>query len=272
LALTQWRPGAHDVPQVPQFAALVVRSTQTPAQLVVPGGHAQLPFEQTRFPAQFCAQKPQLALSFWRSTQVLPHRARPDPQLVEHTPLEHTRPAAQRVVQVPQCWRLVPRSKHAWAIPGPPTAHAVWSPGHEHAPLVHAPPAGHAVPHAPQLALLVWRSTQVMPPPPGPAGHAVSPVGQPATHAPFTQVSTMRQRCPHAPQLAGSLLVSVHWPAQVVSPPPHTHFPFVQLDPVPHAVPHVPQSKGSMVRSTQALLQLVSPAPHVVVHWPDEHT
>jgi hypothetical protein len=232
-----------------------------------------LPFEQIRLPAQICVQKPQLFLSFWRSTQVLPHRARPDPQLVEHTPFEQTRPIVQRVLQAPQCCGLVPRSKHASAIPGPPTGHAVSSPGQEQAPWVHDPPKGHVVPHAPQLALLVWRSTQVMPiPPPPPAGHAVSPVGQPAVQAPLTHVSAMGQRRPHAPQLAGSVPVSVHWPPQVVSPAPHTHFPLVQLAPVPHAVPQVPQSKGSLVRSTHAPMQLVSPLPQLVVQTPEEHT
>jgi hypothetical protein len=78
------------VPQLPQSAALVARSAQTPEQSVVPAGQAQLLFEQMRLPAQTCEQNPQLFLSFWRSTQVLPQRARPEPQAAEQVPALHT--------------------------------------------------------------------------------------------------------------------------------------------------------------------------------------
>jgi hypothetical protein len=105
--LTQVCPGEQDVPQVPQFVLLEVRLAQTPAQLVVPAGQAQPPFEHTRFPAQFSAQKPQLFLSFWRSTHALPHLASPEPQFVEHVPALQTSPIMQRLPQVPQSWLLV---------------------------------------------------------------------------------------------------------------------------------------------------------------------
>jgi hypothetical protein len=272
---TQCCPAAHVVPQLPQFAALVVRSAHTPAQSVVPDGHAQSPFEHTRFPAQLCAQKPQLFLSFWRSTHALPHFASPEPQLAEHAPALHTWPIMQRVPQAPQSLALVWRSTHVLPIigPMPMPVHAVSPEGQEQAPPEHVPPNGHAVPQAPQLALLVCRSTHVVPIiGPMPPVHAVSPVGQPAVHTPFTQVLAMPQWVPHAPQLRGSVSVSVHWPPQLVSPAPHTHAPLVQVAPVPQAVPQAPQSKGSFSRSTHALLQLVSPLPQLVVQTPDEHT
>ncbi len=78
-----------------------------PAQSVVPDGHAHALFTQTSCPAHTCAQKPQLFLSFWRSTQALPHLASPEPQLVEHAPWLQTCPIVHRLPQVPQSIGLV---------------------------------------------------------------------------------------------------------------------------------------------------------------------
>jgi hypothetical protein len=77
LPVTQVCPGLQVMPQAPQFAFAVFRSAHTPAQSVVPAGHAQLLFTHTRLPAQFWAQNPQLCLSLVRSTQAFPHRASP---------------------------------------------------------------------------------------------------------------------------------------------------------------------------------------------------
>jgi hypothetical protein len=269
--LTQVCPGEHDVPQFPQFVLLEARSTQTPAQSVVPCGQAQLPIEHTRFPAQFSPQKPQLLLSFSRSTHALPHFASPEPQFVEHVPALQTRPIMQRLPHVPQSCPLVCRFTHISAIMNM-TVHAVSPAGHTHVPPWHAPPNGHPLPHAPQFALLVFRFTQVMPIIPNPPGHDVSPVGQPAWQVPFTHMLPMPQWTPHAPQLRGSLLVSVHWPMHVVSAALHVHIPFTHEAPVPQIVPQVPQSKGSVVRSTQALLQSVSPFPQINAQMPEEQT
>jgi hypothetical protein len=155
----------------------------------------------------------------------------------------------------------------------PMPVHAVSPAGHAHTPFSHAPPNAHAVPHAPQFALLVCRSTHIMPIIPNPPpGHDFWPAGQPAWQVPFTQMLFAPQWMPQPPQLRGSLLVSVHWPMQGVSPPPHTHAPVTHDAPVPQIVPQVPQSKGSLVRSTQALLQFVRPFPQVVVQMPEEQT
>jgi hypothetical protein len=68
-------PAAQVVPHVPQFAASVERSEHVPAQFVVPVGHAQAPFVQTRLLPQIWEQSPQLSLLFCRSTQTggVPH-------------------------------------------------------------------------------------------------------------------------------------------------------------------------------------------------------
>jgi hypothetical protein len=151
--------------------------------------------------------------------------------------------------------------------------HGVSPAGHTHVPLSHAPPNGHPLPHAPQFALLVWRSTHVMPIIPNPPpGQDVWPAGQPAWQDPFTHMLPPPQCTPQPPQLRGSLLVSVHWPMQVVSPAPHAHMPFTHDAPVPQIVPQAPQSNGSFIRSTHALLQFVSPLPQLVVHTPEEQT
>jgi hypothetical protein len=179
----------------------------------------------------------------------------------------------QRLPHVPQFVALVCVSTHCEPIIGPiPPVHAVSPLGHEQVPPLHVPPAGHALPQDPQFAVLVFVSTQVVPPIGPMPVHAVSPVGQPASHAPATQVLPRPQRLPHVPQLFGSVVVSVHSPLQLVSPPPQTHAPLVHDAPVPQALPHAPQSNGSLVRSTHALLQFVRPVPHEVVQAPDEHT
>jgi hypothetical protein len=77
-------PEAHVLPQPPQFWLLVLRLAQTPLQSVVPAGHAHEPPLQTRLPEQICPQKPQSFFSVCRSTQLLPQRARPLPQLTTH--------------------------------------------------------------------------------------------------------------------------------------------------------------------------------------------
>jgi hypothetical protein len=67
------------------------------------------------------------------------------------------------------------------------------------------------------------------------------------------------QGLPHPPQLAGSLLVLVHAPEQLVRPVPHeaAHAPPPQIWPAGHARPHIPQLALSVWR----LLQVV---PHAV--------
>jgi hypothetical protein len=95
-------PGLHAVPQLPQFAALVLRLAHTPAQSVVPAGQAHAPLSQMSAPPQTSAQKPQLFLSVRRSTQASPHLASPDPHVIEHVPELHTCPPMHMLPHAPQ--------------------------------------------------------------------------------------------------------------------------------------------------------------------------
>ncbi len=83
-------PVAHALPQVPQLAFAVCRSAQVPLQSVVPDAHAQALLLQTWLFAQTSPHSPQLFLSVLRSTQELPHLARPLAQAAEHAPLLQT--------------------------------------------------------------------------------------------------------------------------------------------------------------------------------------
>ncbi len=267
IPFVQMCPGRQATPHPPQFCVLVLRFAQTPEQLLVPAGQAQLLFMQTRLPRHTCAQKPQLSLSFCKSTHEFPHRARPEPQLLEHAPLLQTCPIMQRFPHDPQLPALDCKSTHAcWPMP---TEQTVVPGVQRQLPFMHDAPNGHWFPHAPQLPLLVWRSTQTLP---IRAMHDVCPVGHPIWHAPLMHWLPPPQRLLHVPQLRGSVCVSVHCPLQLCSPPPHMQLPFVQLAPAPHALLHAPQSKGFVCRFTHALPHLVVPAAHESVHAPSEHT
>lgn len=61
------------------------------------------------------------------------------------------------------------------------------------------------MPQLPQLLWSVFVSTQV-------PLHLVWPVGQPATHCPFSQVSPEAQALKQPPQLLVSVLVLIHVP------------------------------------------------------------
>ncbi len=106
-------PVPQPVPQAPQFVALVVRFTHTPAQLLIPVAQAHWPPLHTRLPPQVCWQNPQLFLSVPKSTQELPQRASPEPQATEQFPSEQTCPGEHRVSQAPQCWALLCKLTHA---------------------------------------------------------------------------------------------------------------------------------------------------------------
>jgi hypothetical protein len=243
------------LPHIPQSASEVCRSAHTPEQSVVPDGHAQFEFTQVKLLAQTCAQNPQLFLSSERSTQEVPHLARPAAQLTEQTPLLQTWAPLQRVPQVPQFVPSEARSAQTPAPPPPippPPMHAVSPDGQLHVPPVHAAPFGHTLPQPPQLRSFVCVSTHAPPMP-----HDVSPAGQPVVHMLATHWLPGPQRVPHAPQLRGSLVVSVHTPLQLVVPAPHVQVPLTQLAPVEHTVPQLPQLLGSDVVSTHALLQSV---------------
>ena len=73
--------------------------------------------------------------------------------------------------------------------------------------------------------------------PPAP-GHDLPLLGHP--HVPPVHVSPAPQTLPHAPQLRGSVSVSVHRPPHVV-PPVQVHTPETHVSTSPHARAHAPQ-------------------------------
>jgi hypothetical protein len=77
---------------MPQLLLSVVRSRQTPEQLVVPAPHetVHMPREQIWPEGQPRPQAPQLALSVWRSRQTPVQLLVPAPHDTVHTPAEHT--------------------------------------------------------------------------------------------------------------------------------------------------------------------------------------
>ena len=278
----QVTPALQLVPQLPQFWSLVVRLAQTPSQSVVPAAHPQAPLVQVRLAAQACPQKPQLAWSAWRFTQLLPHLARPATHEGLHWPALHTWPPVHRLPHDPQSVPLDVRSTHVPAPPPgppppgppppgppppgpPPPVHAVSPVGQVQLPEVQVAPAAHAFPQLPQSPLLVCRSEHR-------PLHEVSPVAHPAVQVPLRHWLPGPQRLPQAPQLRVSVDGLTHCPLHIVSPAPQAQAPATQLPPVGHVVPQVPQLNGSVVRFTQAPVQLVSPVPQVVVQTPVEQT
>jgi hypothetical protein len=121
-------------------------------------------------------------------------------------------------------------------------------------PAAQAKPA----PQPPQFELLPVVSTQTCEPP-----ARVHVVGAPTGHAhvPLLQAPPIGQFAQVAPQLFGSLLVSVHTP-QVVLQPGQVHWalhvPLLQNWPLPQMVPQVPQLLLFELVSTQMPPQFTS--------------
>jgi hypothetical protein len=65
---------------------------------------------------------------------------------------------------------------------------------------------------------------------------------------------------PQPPQLAGSVLVLVQAPLQLVNPAVHSHAPAEHCWPNGQATPQLPQWFGSVCVLTHWLLQLEKPA------------
>ena len=121
-------------------------------------------------------------------------------------------------------------------------------------------PPGQGVPHDPQLRLFVSRSTQAPPHSVSPAAVLHVPVQLPAAHSVFGG-----HRARHAPQLAGSVCVSVQVIPQSVSAP-QEQAPLTQSAPAGHGELHAPQLFASFERSTQAPPQSVSAPLESVSH------
>jgi hypothetical protein len=123
------------------------------------------------------------------------------------------------------------------------------------------------LPHAPQSVSLLFRSTQ---PPP----QSVWPVGQLLMQVELEQSSSGWQAMPHAPQFAGSLVVSMHWSVQFMSMAGHVHVPISQvICGSAQAVPQAPQFCVSVWTSTQfPPPQSTSGSMHIDVHVPLSQT
>jgi hypothetical protein len=183
-------------------------------------------------------------------TQHAAHRPPPQSRSPEGQP--HAPPAqicvAEHVVpHVPQFVALVARftSQPSVTLPlqsAKPTSHVK-----PHVPALHVAVAfattGHVVEHDPQCIGSAPRSAQT-------ASQRVWPLAHITLHVPMSQTGDVDGHVtPHAPQLFGSLLETVHplepeahWSHPVSQP----HTPAVQCAFTPHAVAHAPQCVGSL--------------------------
>jgi hypothetical protein len=249
----QIRRPAHIVPQLPQCRGSVARLRQMPPQSVSADGQTQTPLWQVLPPVQTFPQPPQLAESL---------------AMLRHAPLQHSSPTAQATPQAPQL-----RASEVS--------------------LVHTPPQ------------LVCEVGQQMPP--GVPGEHVSFVRQPnsawqsatvssrhrrgsrsplqnweaaTTQSPRSCLSQGRgpqvpltqpavpQPAPHRPQLAGSVLRSVHVPEQLVVPGGQMQLPLMHVAPAAQTFRQAPQFAGSPARLRQTLLQQVAPGAHAIPQAP----
>jgi len=182
-------PTSHATPHALQLAALVVRSTQV--DTIAPPG-----------PGSVQSVRP------------------PVPQPATHAPLWQVVPSRQTLPHRPQLasslWVFVHVLRHCVS-PCP----------HWQAPFTQLPPIGHWALQPPQSRLLVVKSTHA----PahsvsdGPASAAASAVVQVFVHCPTLHTRPVAHAFPHAPQLEGSLAVSVHAPSHATPPLAQAHRP-----------------------------------------------
>lgn len=254
------------MPQALQLSGSLVRSLQPSLQQMLLPAHVAPPLQR-----------------HWPEKQVLP--------LVHgglhcdgtQWPVMHAWPAGHCVLQSPQCCGSFDGSKQP-APPGEPPGQQTWLPVqllpplHVHEPCWHASPILQLWLQPPQfIALCV---VQVPPQHSWPGEHGVVP----HKHCPPEQTSPARQRCPHAPQLLGSLVVLAQPDGQQLSPaaqmaPLHAQAPLAQTNGVVHVWPHVPQlpllvrvSMQVVPQQTSGDVQNVVPHGHCpfVEHMPFE--
>lgn len=258
---TQAEPTSQAVPHAPQLAALVLRSTQVVAIIIMPIGprtaavqavrppapqpavHA--PFWQVVFGPQRIPQPPQLASSAFVFVHVVPHRVSPAPQV--QMPPTQLPPTGHCLLQALQLRLSVVTSTHAPLqlvsdCPASVPVHVV-----THAPLLQTSPAPQALPHPPQLSGSLCTAVHA------PPLHAIPPLGQ--AHWPATHCLPAAQRALHPPQLALSFWTSMQAPLHSTLPFGQTHEPPAHDCPGPHFVPHAPQLFGSAATERHVPLQ-----------------
>ena len=123
-----------------------------------------------------------------------------------------------------------------------------------HEPLAHIPD-GQTVPQRPQLDESDCESTHRSPHAVRPAGHAQTP--------PLQACAAGHER-PHAPQLATSVVASMHLPPQMMrgEAQPDTHAPFMHVSPAVQLMPQPPQFVGSLCVLAQRPRQSVCDPGH----------
>jgi hypothetical protein len=86
-----------------------------------------------------------------------------------------------------------------------------------------------------------------------------SVVGERHWQALIRQIAPIEQAVPHAPQLAGLDVVSMHTPPHDIVVPEQLamQLPLLQTSPAPHAWPHEPQFEGSVPSATHVPEQSV---------------
>jgi hypothetical protein len=139
-----------------------------------------------------------------------------------------------------------------------------------HVPPTHAAVAGQTLPQVPQLLLSVVVLAQPLVQHVCPAEQAGPPLQSTgAVQTLATQVSPEAHALPHAPQLLGSLVVSLHPVEQHCSAPVQAgpplqvvaHMPPLQTSPGAQETPHLPQLFGSVLTSVQPVVAQHSSVP-----------
>ena len=172
-----------------------------------------------------------------------------------HDPAEHISSTAHTVPHPPQLTWLRAKSKHPW----PGAIEQIVSPVPQgvvtvvQRPSTHLPPAPQPVGQVPQKRGSPSVSTQTE----GSGG--VAQFVSPGLHeqTPPLQYSSFAQILPQAPQFFGSIVVSLHTPAQSVSGDGHLQSPAKQT----RSGPHVPQEPQPHVSGPHALPLQVQASP-----------
>jgi len=234
-----------------------------PMHCVSPVGHEHDPPEHVPPAGQVVPQAPQLPLLVCRFTHTIPlpmgpppmHSVSPVGQPAVHTPLTQVLSGPQRLPHVPQLRGSVSVSVHV-------PLQLVSPPPHTHAPFVQEAPVPHCVPHAPQSNGSLERST-----------HALLQLVVPPLHVvvqtPCEQTWPPVHTVAQAPQLFGSLCVSVQTPLQRRPLLKHWHLPPTHVVPDAHRFPQPPQLALSESSSTQVEPHALSPLPHTSVQTLD---
>jgi hypothetical protein len=196
--------------QLPQLFESVAVSTHDGPHIVrgePQAGGAHEPAAHVALLGHAIPHVPQCIESVCRFAHVAPHRVSPDghPQ----TPALHAMPVPHAFVHEPHCALLVCRSTHV-------PLQSVSASVHRHAPLVQAIIAPHITPQTPQFIPSLCVSTHA-------PLHSVVCTGQVQTDPVHVVIGAVQTRS-HAPQFAGSELVSTQPAVQYVCGGGHIGF------------------------------------------------